>query len=406
MAVTIVQNVQLFQPVYNPIRFVLSSTNVAQPNFKFVADLYVSGVVGRVWRGVYSADPTYATASVDISRVLESYITYDFDDTVYGFQQCTNSLKGYEVKFGEQYGVSSGIVTYQNLTVTGLKYAWNAVLDTNTFRNFNYANYTPYSGNTILSTQPSTLYYHSSNEHAYQYMLNDTSGIVYYARIDTYNTSNALIGTYTIENPYQSSSSISDKMIRIGVGYQDLNNSTLASGIQPVITASVAWYSVVMQQFNGNRTTNVYNYNLDCLWHQTIPISLFFLNRKGGFDCFNFRMQTKKMSDIKRDTMQKNLGTLTATTWNYVAKDRGVTVYNTEIGDRWQIESDWINDDQSLWLQELVESPEVYYHDTTDMIPVTIKNTSYEVKTIKNMEKLFNLSIEIEFSNKRWAQRG
>jgi hypothetical protein len=388
------------------MRFVLSSTNTAQDNFKYVADLYVSGVVGRVWRGLYNADPTYGTCAVDISRVLESYISYDLDDSVYGFQQCTNSLKGYEVKFGEQYGASSGIVTYTDLTVTGLKYAWNGVFDTNTFRTFNYTWYTPYNGSAILSNSPSTLYYHESTNHAYQYMLNDTSGVVYYARIDTYDTNNNLIGTYQIANPYQASTSIGDKLIRVAVGYDDLNNATLASGVQPVISASVSWYSVTMQKFDGTRTTTSVNYYSECGWHQTSPIALHFLNRKGGFDYFNFRMQRQQFSDIKRDTLTKNLGNLTDTAWSYNSTDRGNTVFNTELTDRWKLESDWINDSQSTWLQELIESPEVYYHDGTTMIPVTVKNNSYEKKTIKNMEKLFNLSIEIEFSNKRWAQRG
>ena len=388
------------------MRFVLSSTNVAQPNFKFVVDIYVSGVVGIVARQLYQADPTYATCAADISRVVENFISSDFDDSVYGFQQCANSIKGYEVKFGEQYGPSSGIVTYPNQVVTGLKYAWNGVLDVNTFRTFNYGDYTPFSGAAILSQQPDTLYYHSSNEHAYQYMLNDVSGTVYYCRIDTYDEFNALLGSYLIQNPYQASSGIADKLIRIGVGYEDLNNATLASGVQPVITANVAKYTIVMQKFNGNRTTNFYTYSLDCLWHNTIPASLFFLNTHGGYDCFNFRMQQRKMSDIKRDYMQKNIGTLTATTWSYASKDRGTENYNVEITDRWILESDWINDDQSLWLRGLFESPNVYYHDTTSMIPVTIKNQSYETKTIKNMEKLFNIQIEIEFSNKRWTQRG
>jgi hypothetical protein len=403
--ITIQQQPQLYTPVYNPMRFVLSSNNTAQDNFKYVVDVYVSGHVGRVVRNLYSADPTYGVCAADISRVLESFISTDIDDTVYGFQQCTNSLKGYEVKFGEQYGPSSGIVTYPDLAVTGLKYAWNGVFSPNDFRTFDYNDHTAFNGGTILSNAPTIQYFGEPTNHAWQYMLNDTSGIVYYARIDTYDSSNVLLGTYLIQNPYQASSSIADKLIRIGVGYEDLNNATLASGSQPVITGSVAKYDVVMTRFNGNRSTGSYTYTAECSWHVTSPVALHFLNRKGGYDVFNFRMQTRQLSDIKRDTMQKSLGTLTATTWSYDSKDAGTKIYNTEIGDRWFLESDWINDDQSRWLQELVESPEKYYHDGTSLIPITIKNATYEIKTIKNMEKLFNLSVEIEFSNKRWTQR-
>lgn len=405
MAVTIQQQPQLYTPVYNPMRFVLSSTNTAQDNFKYVADVYVSGVSGYE-RFLYDTDPTYGTAAADVSRVLESHLSYNLNETTDGFIQCTNSIIGYEVKFGEQYGPSSGIVTYSNLTVTGLKYAWNSVFDTPTFRTFNYTLYTPSGGSAILSDMPAGQYFNSSSTHSYQYLLNDTSGSVYFAKIQTYDTSNNLLGTYLIENSYQASSAIADKLIRIDVGQQSLNSVTLYSGVQPVITASVNKYTVEMTNFAGSSTTDQYTYTRECTWHSTTPIDLYFLNRKGGFDNFTFKMQRTQFSDIKRDTLQKNLGSLTATTWSYASSDRGTTVFNTKINDRWKLESDWIDDAQSIWLQQLVESPEVYYHIGSRMHPVVIKNNSYEIKTIKNMEKLFNLSVEIEFANERWTQRG
>lgn len=406
MAITIQQQPQLYTPVYNPMRFVLSSTNSGQSNFKYVVDLYISGTVGRVWRGLYNADPTYGTCAADISRVLESYISKDISDTTYGFQQCTNSLKGYEVKCGEQYGADSAIVTYPNMKVTGLKYAWNGVFSPEQFRTFNYSLYTVNGGAAILSNRASNLIFHSSSDHDWQYMINDSSGVVYFAQIKTYDSSNNLLGTYKIRNAYQASSAIADKLIRVGVGYKDLNNATLYSGVQPVITASVDHYTVEMINWSGSTTTQQYTYTVECTWHSNASPSLVFFNRLGGFDVFDFRMQRTKFSDIKRDSMQTNLGTLTDSSWSYLSTDRGVTVFNTEIGDRWKLESDWIGDAQSTWLQELVESPEVYFNNAGTLEPVVIKNNSYEIKTIKNMDKLFNLSIEIEFSNKRWTQRG
>ena len=116
MAITIQQQPDLYTPVYNPMRFVIQSSNNASANFKYVVDLYVSGVTGRVWRGLYNANSLYGNAAADISRVLESYITYDLDSSLYGFQTCPNSVKAYELKIGEQYGASSGITNYSATT--------------------------------------------------------------------------------------------------------------------------------------------------------------------------------------------------------------------------------------------------------------------------------------------------
>ena len=52
MAITIQQQPDLYTPVYNPMRFVIQSSNNTSANFKYVVDLYVSGVSGRVWRGL------------------------------------------------------------------------------------------------------------------------------------------------------------------------------------------------------------------------------------------------------------------------------------------------------------------------------------------------------------------
>lgn len=406
MSVTIHQQPQLFTPVYNPMRFVLSSTNSSQDNFKYVVDVYVSGVSGFT-RLLVSADPVSGNSAPDVSRIIESHISFDLDDSVYGFQRCTNSIKAYEVKFGEQYGPSSGITTFTDLTVTGTKYAWNGVFSPNVFRTFSYATYTPFSGSAILSNMPTTHSHFLTPSHAWQYMLNDTSGSVYFAKIVTYDSANVAIATYLIENPYQASSSYLDKMVRVGVGIEDLNGATLFSGMQPVITGSVAKYEVSMTNFIGNETTNAYTYVVNlCGWHNTAPAEMHFQNRSGGFDVFYFKLQRRQFSDITRDTQQKNLGTLSGNAWSYSSTDRGKKVFNSEIKDRWTLESDWISDDESAWLQELVESPEVFYHDGTSMIPVVVVNTSTEIKTIKNMEKLFNYSIEIEFANKRWTQRG
>ena len=411
MAITIQQQPDLYTPVYNPMRFVIQSSNNTSANFKYVVDLYVSGVSGRVWRGLYNANSLYGNAAADISRVLESYITYDLDSSLYGFQTCENSVKAYELKIGEQYGASSGITTYPNIEVTGTKYAWNGVFDTEIFRTYVYTNYTPNGNNAILSNISNnvtgaviTQYYYQSTNRAYQYMLNDTSGSVFFAVIKTY-TNNALVGTFKIENPYQASSTYQNKMVRVGVGYDDLNNTTLYSGVQPVITSSIDTYTIEITDFFGNLNSPITTYKIDCVWHNTNPIALHWLNRLGGFDTYLFKLVTKKFSDLKRDSLQKNIGGLTESGWTYKAQDRGTTIFNTDITDKWTLESDWINDAQSIWLQELIESPEVYYYNGTDMIPVIVKNNGTEIKTIANFEKLFNQSVEIEFGNKRWTQR-
>lgn len=408
MAITIHQSPGLYTPVYNPMRFVISSTNSGQSNFQYIVDVYTSGTSGFT-RLLFPPDPSTGRAAPDVQGIIESYISHDISDSAYGFQQCTNSLKAYEIKFGEQYGALGSIQNYTDLTVTGTKYAWNGVFAPQDFipSTFNYTLYTMGGGGAFLTDSSETQYYSNfSSDNRWLYFINDTSGTAYFLKVKTYDVNGTLIQTARIENSYQASSSIGDKLLRVGVGGEDLNGASLYSGSQPLITSSVDKYQVELETFAGATTSTTYTFRTQCQWHGQEAITLHFKNRKGGFDTFDFRLARRKFSDVSRSTFQKNLGTLSGTTWTYTTKDRGTTVFNQQITDRIIADSDWITSTDSTWLQQLIESPEVYYnYQQETLIPVVIKTATAEVKNTR-IEKLFNIQIEFEYANKRWTQRG
>ena len=43
MAITILANPKDFAPVYNKMEYLIESTNVAQPNFAYLVDIYING---------------------------------------------------------------------------------------------------------------------------------------------------------------------------------------------------------------------------------------------------------------------------------------------------------------------------------------------------------------------------
>ncbi len=69
MAINITHEPQEWTPVYNEMRFVVGSTNTAQPNFRYVADIYVSGVAG------------YTRLTCD-SNVITGYGTFDISNVI------------------------------------------------------------------------------------------------------------------------------------------------------------------------------------------------------------------------------------------------------------------------------------------------------------------------------------
>jgi len=128
----------------------------------------------------------------------------------------------------------------------------------------------------------------------------------------------------------------------------------------------------------------------------------------GGFDSFSFTRLSTENSAIARQSYKRNLGTLTPVTgaFGYSKSDRQDTVFDTDIKDSITVNSDWISEDESTWLKELITSPCVYLdHATHGLIAINITNGAYEKRRSVN-DKIFNLVITFEYSYNSKRQRG
>jgi hypothetical protein len=79
---------------------------------------------------------------------------------------------------------------------------------------------------------------------------------------------------------------------------------------------------------------------------------------------------------------------------------------DTQISDKYLLNSDWITDNTAKWLKQLFTSPEVYLYDPMLAIHVrvNVKASAYESKKIDN-EKMFNITIELEASQQSYRQQ-
>ncbi len=412
--ITILQAPNKFQPAYNPINYVVSSDKTAEDNFSFVADIYITGVSNPSYVRIKQAiDPVAGFGVFDIHRIVENFLSHDIGTGV-GWQRNTNSFAEYQVKFGEEFGLStSGTTVYSNLTLGSVNYAYNAVFD---FLGFQDYTQTPYviagssSTNKWLTNQPTTVNIGDS-ERAWLHAQTDTSGSIYYAEIKTYDSAGALIQTIKILNPYQAASSDQSKFIRFGSGPDNLNDITIDSieaGAQPFITASVSYYTVQMTTFAGAATSELKTFTIIDQCSNYTKYRLHFLNKMGGFDSFTFNRVSRPLSTIERQSYKKNLGTLTPITgaFGYAKSDRQDTVFDTNIKDNITINSDWITETESAWLEELVTSPVVFLDDATHgLVAINITDTGYETRKSVN-DKVFNLVVNFQYTYNRKRQRG
>jgi len=408
MSISILQEPVTVQTAYNDLIYKVSSTNSAQDNFKFVADIIVGG---QSFRQAIFPDPIDDTGVFNVSSVVRNYVTEDIDKDTFGFQENVNSQALVSVRFGEEYGdSSSGTTVFPNMIESSETLAWNGVIDFLPAANFIKGDFVMSTGDTtnFLTTMPTSGVIRDS-EDAWLYALSEASGTIFHAQIVTYDSANTILQTVKVNNPFEAISSSNSKYVRFGCGTNNLN-SIPSSGItnggaQAIITDSVVRYDITFIQFDDTEVSNTHSFLIDNTCTKNEVFRLHFLNELGGYDSYSFIRASRNTIGINRTGYKKLIGGNTSsTTFGYSAKDRARTTFETEVHETINIKSDWVSEATSDWLEQLLTSPDVYVDDATHgLVPIQILNTSYN-KRKEVTDKLWNIDVQFRFSFDKFRQ--
>ena len=423
MAITANQQPAQHQPIYNPYIFVLSSDNSSNFNFKISFVVVDSSDTSNPVTITTLQNPTNTDgyAVFDLSRVIRDYLTDDFQLGITKASNCDNSIKRITCYAQEVYSANASSVPtatgtiYEYGTVADVtsKYVWNGALPFEEFATYNKDNYllkySSYTSNKWLTNAPlSTGLDMALNQNGYGHLLcenldsgNVNEALVQSVVIKTYNSAGSLLGTYEVAEDFaQSTDPIEGFMIRVPVGTYNIAQIgalDFISGSQPVLTSSVAYYTV-----HGKHPTfgQTYGFRVNIVDYCNSPqvFRLHWLNRKGGFDFFNFDKYYIENNVIERKNYKKPYGVVNSGTWSYSPSDRNnVNMINTS-RKQYTIQTDWINETEAAWLEELMTSPVVYLEENaTTLRAVNIIDTAYETK-YRQKDKVFNLSLTIELT--------
>ena len=410
MAVTILQTPQTFTPCYNPMWFTVSGTHTANSGFNYVFYVDIDD-----WTGSYTNKatiripkrPDSVVGVIDVSRIVSDYVNTSLDTTNYGFYYNENLVR-YKVRCDEEWtGSAAGSGT---TLLTG--YAFGGSLRGNDFVDwvdtpYKVTDYLTQSNTKFLTAWSNRNIY--TNQNLWLSALVGTTNTADKLVVKTYNSAGTLLGTYKINNGFNNLTTYpKGRMIRVNCGTYGLNQATLSSGSQPIITASVSYYTVGLLDTSGGfdfansevKTINIIDAN--CKYDN---YRLHWLNELGGWDSFNFNLVSKKTISVDRQTFTKPLGTLTGGSFGYTKQDRRIIPFSISSQDTIELNSDWISETESALLQELITSPEIYWEQTTSqLIPVTIVDKNYEEKKEVN-DRLFNLTLKIQTNEIKERQR-
>lgn len=391
MAITVNQAADSPALGYNKILYTLDSTNKTQPNFKYIADVYVNNSPDYV-RLKKPAHPSNGYSAFDLQGVLQDYFGLDvWIPNSTGVVSCPNSIVEYDVRWGEEYGASSGIVTYQNLSSSLNKYAISASLDEfviDANRNNTLFNYYEYDPANIKGGTECDLLTDANNFHLtinddltidfYQDNTVDTS----YIGIDVTDNTGS-ITTYTFSNAQYPSNTRAKKRCRIYCGPRNLNGTVLTVGSQPVINSNTVKYKVYTCDAGLTYTSNLITVYLDNNCNKTEYIRMTYLNQWGGYDSFNCYGGYIENYSYNRSQFKKSNYVWSGTSYGFSPTERSTAQFNNDINYTLKVYTGWMTEDESKFVENMFRSKDVRVVDTSRnlCVPVNLKTDSYTKKT-------------------------
>jgi len=186
----------------------------------------------------------------------------------------------------------------------------------------------------------------------------------------------------------------------IPIGYQNLEDQSFNTSIRPSTQANLAYYTINIFDNSGDYITKTYRFDIaDC--SKYTPIQLAWVNALGAWDYYTFELAHTEKLNIQRETFRKPYGNWGAgASYTYSQYESGDTIYKIEADKQYTVNSDWLNDSDFEWLQELLMSKEVQFvNENGDFTPVIITDTDYEFKQDVN-NKLNNLQLTFKLAHK------
>ena len=201
-----------------------------------------------------------------------------------------------------------------------------------------------------------------------------------------------------------------ERIIYFGCGPANLEASTVtptggSSGdAQPSNFSDWAYYTIQATNDGGvSNVSQLYYFILDddnCKGFNVRRLA--WINSKGCWDYYNFKMKSIQTVGVNRNNYETMLGDYNSATYSYNNFDRGKRTRKTEARMKETLNTDFISESEADFLQNLMVSTNVYLieNDYTDFtVPVMVSNSSFVKKTLANNKLKIQYAINIEYAN-------
>jgi len=408
MAITFIQQPDLFVSGFDPIIYLASSNQTTQTNFRYrIQILDASGnVVTELRKPPYYAD---GTCDLDAHRIIENYLSYDMTNLIagsVGFKTGVNVYEKFKVNIREEYGsVISGYASAESSYTYAINSAQTYLKQINNPIDDLVYKGIPLTYGTFLTNQPSTIDIRVGDSYELGFLNYATNG-THHMRVKTYDESGTLLKNSTFNNTWVADATDKEHFLSVLCGAGNLNSWSVDSGsAQPLIADGVAKYEVMFENSTNTLVSNTLTFRIDreCTRDGNYN-RLFWLNPLGRIDAFNFTQIADDNISVQSSNYNRLQGTRTSSgiTYNTYSHERS-NFFNSS-KQRYTLNSGYIDSATSIWLKELVQSPLIFMIINSQFVAVNILTTEYQAKS-SYKEKLFNVTMEIELSADTKRQR-
>ena len=209
------------------------------------------------------------------------------------------------------------------------------------------------------------------------------------------------------------SNTAQEAILYFGCGTSNLQTQSLVTNARPSNFSNWAYYRIFgcTSADKDERCTKYYYFyrygsgatvddrHQSCTRYDNVRLA--WRNRLGAWDYMNFRGKSTESVDITRSDAGSVPGTWDSATFTYNNWDRGKKTLYTEAMRKLTINSDWLNEDEAAWLEELFTSINVQIlADNNIVYPVILTDKSYIKKTSVNDKIKIQYTINLEYANK------
>jgi hypothetical protein len=414
----------LTQSAFNPTQFnnIVSSDNNGyvryrlsygaewNPGLTFTTVLNVGGFYGLTFSNVHNFEVN--------DTIFVSTINNDLN----GLSTVTNILSPYSVKLNKAFTstpVSYGSVTYlerMSGTISNQYFGYNGAIDYGQENVFNYVNdnlvIRYISGTSSAGGQFLTPFDGTSTNTAKKVLPKDFETLTFLLPL----------GYYSFALTMKLKTTVYDDQWNVITTYShnldDLNGlNKLVVGVGPgnlyyqgIVATILNYknYSINLSWTESSTAiqTSKYYFTVEQTCSPFNNVRLMWINRLGGFDFFNFRMNSQRNETIERKEFRRPLGP------NYTTGARPQTQLKVDVTEEWTINTDWITEKEYLALNDLLTSLEVYvlstsYRDDGSPVhttyPIVIVDNTYTQKT-QLTDKIFNMTLTYRQAYEKYIQ--